>query len=118
MKAHIITWALSVVASCVVGAAWVYTHPTQQTRFAKVDVAGLLEQEIRGISANLKMELSEEDKKKLKERIELSGKRLDEAFATLSNECRCVLLTSAAIAKDSGESIPDLTWRAKELLRQ
>lgn len=118
LRGYIITWVLSVAAACVIGWAWMVKHPvTSQPRIAKVDLASVMEEEIRGLTANLKLDMSEQDKNGLQKKIEATGMRIDAALDTLSQECGCVIMTSAAIAKDKQSAIQDLTWRLKELLR-
>jgi hypothetical protein len=60
-------------------------HPvTSQPRIAKVDLASVMEEEIRGLTANLKLDMSEQDKNGLQKKIEATGMRIDAALDTLA----------------------------------
>ncbi|MDP1573089.1 MAG: hypothetical protein Q8M09_08190 [Pseudomonadota bacterium] len=116
MKAHIITWALSVLAACIIGAAWVYTHPSP--RVVTVDLKSLFDDEARAF-ANKARGTPEEQVAALSQ-VKKRGEEIESAIDRLAQECRCAVLNSAAIAKlppnptDAG--IPDMTGRVRQML--
>ena len=117
MKAHVITWAVSVLAAGILGAAWIHTHPA--TRMARVDVGSLFDEQKKSLGARIKPGMSEAEQKVLYQSATDYARRVDGALAAVARECGCALMNSAALlrlpeGKDSG--IPDLTDRARQLL--
>jgi len=117
LKAHVITWIASVLATCILGAAWIHTHPA--TRLARVDVGSLFEEQKKSLAARIKPGMSEVEQKALYQSAADYARRVDGALAVVARECGCALMNSAAIlrlpdGKDTG--IPDLTDRARQLL--
>ena len=117
MKAHVITWVASVLATSILGAAWLHTHPG--TRLARVDVGCLFDEQKKSLAARIKPGMSEVEQKALYQSAADYARRVDGALVAVASECGCALMNSAAIlrlpeGKDTG--IPDLTDRARQLL--
>ncbi|MBX3630297.1 MAG: hypothetical protein KF908_10415 [Nitrosomonas sp.] len=104
MRAHIITWLLSVVSAVIVGVAWVYTHPVP--KLVQVDLVSLF-QETAAEFASRQDESVTQD-------VQRQAVRIDMALQQLADTCQCDVINSAAIVKRPGKahmnnSIPDMT---------
>lgn len=118
-SALFITWLASVASSCAIGYVWIGQHPSP--KFARVDVAGLYEDQKRVLAAKLKPGMTEEEQKAILQMATDYGKRVDEALGLLAEECGCAVLNSAAIVRLPGGNevgVGDLTGRLRELLGQ
>lgn len=116
MKAHIITWALSVVSACIVGAAWIHTHPSP--RLARVDMGSLFEEQKKSLGDRIKPGMSEPEQKALLQSATDYAGRVEGALTTLAKECGCAVVNSAAILRvpEAGMAgVPDLSARLREL---
>lgn len=116
MKAHITTWALAVLSAFILGAAWVHTHPAP--RLGAVDMGALFAEQKQAFTGQIKPGMSEQEQKVLFQSAADYANRLDAALATLTLECGCTLLNSAAILRQPAGKrpmIPDLTERARQL---
>ena len=118
LKAHIVTWALSVLSACIVGAAWIYTHPSP--RMVRVDVGSLFDEQKINLAEKIKPGMSEEEQKALLLSAEDYARRVDGALDVVARECDCAVVNAAAILRlpetGGASGIPDMTWRVKELL--
>lgn len=118
LKAHIVTWALSVLSACIVGAAWIYTHPSP--RMVRVDVGSLFDEQKKNLAEKIKPGMSEEEQKALLLSAEDYARRVDGALDVVARECDCAVVNAAAILRlpetGGASGIPDMTWRVKELL--
>lgn len=118
MKAHIITWLLSVLSACIIGAAWVYTHPTP--KMVQVNLRSLVDEEARRLASVITPETPKDKQEKaFKDASEL-GRKIDLAVSQIARECGCVVINSGAIVAQPGNAakavIPDVTERARELI--
>lgn len=117
MKGHIVTWALSVLSACILGAAWIYTHPTP--KMALVDIKTLFDEEARAFVAKAQ-EGSPGDQAAILEKVRQRTQLIERSIQQLSSECRCAVVNSAAVvrlppnARDAG--ILDMTGRVREML--
>lgn len=104
MKGFVITWVLSVLASFIIGSAWIYTHPFP--RFVTVDVASLFNESAAAFTRR-------QDESTLLE-AQAQAIRIDIALQQLADYCRCPVLNAASLVKKpssaaDGTSIPDMT---------
>lgn len=117
MKAHIVTWALSVLSACIVGAAWIHTHPSP--RLARVDMGSLFEEQKKALGDRIKPGMSEPEQKALLQSATDYAGQVEAALSALSRECGCAVVNSAAILRlpDGNEAgIADATSRIRQLL--
>lgn len=117
MKGHVITWVLSVLSACIVGAAWIHTHPAP--RIVRVDMGSLFDEQKKALVGRIKPGMSEQEQKALFQSATDYADRVEGALTTLATECGCAVLNSAALLRtsDAGAfTIPDMTWRVRELL--
>jgi hypothetical protein len=117
LKANIITWALSVLSACIVGAAWIHTHPSLS--FVAVDVNALVKAETGLLAKAVKPDATKEQQEAAIRRASEFGKKLDDAIAQLAAECGCVVINAAAIVAQPGrKSVPDATERVRQMLAE
>lgn len=119
MKAHIITWAVSVLSAAVLGGAWLYTHPAP--RIVRVDMGGMFEEQKKSLAEKIKPGMSEQEQKALFQSAGEYAGRVEAALTALSKECGCAVMNSAAILRlpeANATGIPDLTSRLRELVGQ
>lgn len=118
MKAHIITWALSVLSACIIGAAWIYTHPSP--KLVQVNLRALVEDEAKRLVSAITPNTPKEEQEKAIKAASMLGGKVDAAVGQLSRECGCVIINSGAIVAQPGNAttaaIPDMTGRVKELM--
>lgn len=118
MKAHIITWALSVLSACIIGATWIYTHPSP--RMVRVDVGSLFDEQKKNLASRIKPGMSEEEQKALFMSAADYANQVNVALDVVAKECGCAVINTAAIVRlpETGgtSGIPDMTGRVKELL--
>lgn len=118
MKAHLITWFLSVAAASIIGGAWLYTHP--QPRLARVDMKALFTDQKAVFDKMLKPDMTQEEQQAVIMAAKTYSAHLNQALVTLSAECNCAILNSDAILEmpknTSGTGIPDMTARARQLI--
>lgn len=117
MKAHLVTWLLAVLSACTVGAAWIHTHPWP--RMVRVDMGGLFDEQKKALAERIKPGMSDEEQKALFQSAADYASRIDAALTTLSAECGCVVVNSAALLRlpEAGApGIPDMTARMRELV--
>jgi len=93
MKAHILTWFFSVIAACIVGAAWIYTHPVQ--KFVTVNISSLFSESAKRVA-------QQKDESSILMAQE-QGKKIEQALQQLADACDCLVMNSAAIAKRPGD---------------
>ncbi len=89
LRGHILTWALSVVAACTIGVAWVYTHPAQ--KFVTVNISSLFNESAQSFAQN-------KDEYALN-LAQAQALKIDQALQQLADACDCFVMNSAAIAK-------------------
>lgn len=116
-RGHVITWALSVLSACIVGWAWIHTHPTPS--FVTVDVNALVKAETGLLAQAVKPDATKEQQEAAIRRASEFGKKLDDAIARLTAECGCVVVNAAAIvAQPANMPVRDATQRVKVLVSQ
>lgn len=116
-KGHLYTWFFSVLCATIVGWAWVYTHPAP--RYAKIDIKSLVTQETLKLSSQVRPNLSQNDQEKLLADASKIGERVDKAISQVAQECKCIILNSAAVLGGTEKyKIPDLTNRARQILSE
>lgn len=114
---YVMTWLLSVASACIVGGAWVYTHPTPS--FVAVDVNALVKAETELLAQAVKPDATKEQQEAAIRRASEFGKKLDDAIAQLAAECGCVVINTAAIvAQPASTPVRDATQRVKALVSQ
>ena len=118
MKANIITWALSVVAACIIGGAWVYTHP--QPRIARVDMNALFADQKASFQKMLKPGMTDQEQAAVLETAKKYAVHLNQAVKQISAECRCAVLNSDALLEMPNDAslsgIHDYTARARQII--
>lgn len=117
MRGHVITWAVAVLSAIVIGAVWLHFHPP--LRMVRVDMGSLFEQQKKVLAERIKPGMSEQEQKALFQSAADFAGRVDGALATLSRECGCAVVNSAAIIQvPSGNAagLIDATGRVRELL--
>lgn len=115
MSGHVITWVFSVVSACIVGWAWLFTHPAPS--FAVVDVNALVKAETESLMQSVKPDTPNEQKEVLVRRASEFGRKLDNAIMQVASECGCVVVNSAAIvAQPARMPIPNITRQVQEYL--
>lgn len=118
MKANIVTWILAVIASIIIGGAWIYTHP--QPRIVRVDMKALFGDQKAVFDKMLKPDMTQQEQQAVIAFAKIYSLHLNEALATLSNECDCAIMNSDAILvtpkNGNAAGIPDMTVRARQLI--
>ena len=118
MRSHVITWAASVVSACIIGAAWIYTHPSP--RMVRVDVGSLFDEQKKILAEKIKPGMSEEEQKALFMSAAEYANQVNAALDVVAKECGCAVINTAAIVRlpETGgtSGIPDMTGKVKELL--
>lgn len=107
LKSYILTWILSVTATCVIGAAWIYTHPAQ--KFVTVDIASLFSESAQTLAKNKDLNMAQ-----------AQAQKIDFMLQQLADACDCLVMNSAAIAKRPGKettSTIDMTEWVKERIK-
>lgn len=117
MNGHLVTWLLSVIASAILGGAWIYTHP--YPRMVSVNVTKLIDEKRSTLENSVKQGQSEEEQKALVQEAAAYGARLEAALDQIARECNCAVINAAAIVKTppNWRAIPDLTDRVREMTK-
>lgn len=89
MKQLVLTWVLSVASACIIGAAWIHTHPVQ--KFVTVDIASLFTE-----SAAAFAQRQDESALRL---AQAHAVKIDLVLQQLADTCSCLVMNAAAIAK-------------------
>lgn len=92
LKGYIFTWVASVAAACVIGTAWVYTHPVQ--KFVTVNISSLFNESAQAL-ALIKDESA-------MQQAQAQALKINQALQQLADACDCLVMNSAAIAKRPG----------------
>jgi len=119
LRAHIITWAVSVLSAAVLAWAWLYTHPAP--RIVRVDMGDLFDEQKKRLAGKITPGMSEQDQKALFQSAGEYASKVEAALTTLSKECGCAVMNSAAILRlpeANATGIPDMTLRLRELVGQ
>jgi len=119
LRAHIITWAVSVLSAAMLVWAWLYTHPAP--RIVRVDMGGMFEEQKTRLAEKIKPGISEQEQKAIFQSAGEYASKVEAALTTLSKECGCAVMNSAAILRlpeANATGIPDMTLRLRELVGQ
>lgn len=118
MKANLVTWMLAVLASSIIGGAWIYTHP--QPRLGRVDMKVLFSDQKAVFDKMLKPNMTQQEQLAVISQAKAYSLRLNQALLTISNECNCAVMNSDAIlqlpSNGTVSGIPDMTNRARQLI--
>ncbi|MEO1767686.1 hypothetical protein [Thiobacter aerophilum] len=117
LKGHILTWMLSVLSACIIGAAWVYTHP-QPGRLAMVDMAAILKEEIAKMDREIKPDMTDAKKQEIAARLSKLAEKMKWASDQVAKECGCTIISAGAVLSNGSKDVQDLTWRVKQLVSQ
>ncbi len=117
LKGHITTWALSVASACLVGWAWVYTHPAP--KLAAVNIQALVNAHTQALTAAIRPDTPRDEQEAAIRRAAEFGQRLDAALASAAKECDCAIINAAAIVAmpATARPIPDITERVRAHLQ-
>ncbi|MBU1689503.1 MAG: hypothetical protein KJ958_06470 [Gammaproteobacteria bacterium] len=111
--AHFVTGAVAVAAAIVVMAGWQHFHHAPM--MAKVDIIGIVTSQQKSLAAQMKPGMDQKAQAEIIESASRFGKRLDVALTQVASECKCTIINSAAIIKDSPSTTYDYTKRVLEL---
>jgi len=111
--AHFVTGAVAATAAIVVMAGWQHFHPAPMV--AKVDIIGIVTSQQKTLAAQMKPGMDQKAQAEIIESASRFGKNLDVALTQVASECKCTLINSAAIIKDSPSTTFDYTQRVREL---
>src|SRR3989304_1487878 len=111
--AHFVTGAVAATAAIVVMAGWQHFHPAPMV--AKVDIIGIVTSQQKNLAAQMKPGMDQKAQAEIIESASRFGKNLDVALTQVASECKCTLINSAAIIKDSPRTTFDYTQRVREL---
>ncbi len=112
--AHLVTGTVAATAAIVVMAAWQHYHPAPM--MAKVDIIGIVTTQQKSLAAQMKPGMDQKAQAGIIESASRFGRRLDVALTQVAGVCKCTLINSAAIIKDSPGSTYDYTQRVSELV--
>ena len=119
MTGKLTLWAASVLAACIIGAAWIYTHPSP--RMVRVDAGSLLEEQRKSLSDKIRPNMPEDEQQALLRSAGEHARDLDDALKMLARECGCAVVNSAAILalpESASAGIPDMTGWVRTALRR
>ena len=111
--AHLTTGVVSATVTIAVLAGWQHFHPAPA--MAKVDIIGIVTSQQKRLAAQMKPGMDQTAQTEIIESASRFGKQLDAALTQVASECRCTLINSAAIIKDSPGATYDYTQRVTEL---
>jgi hypothetical protein len=113
--AHITTGVVSATGAILVFAVWQLTHSSLP--LAKVDILGIVASQQKNLTAQMKPGMDQKAQAEIIESASRFGKQLDLALTQVAGECKCTLMNSAAIVKDSPQAaVPDYTQRVTALM--
>jgi len=111
--AHFVTGTISATAAIAVMTGWQHFHPAPM--MAKVDIIGIVTSQQKSLAAQMKPGMDQKAQAEIIESAARFGKRLDVALTQVASECKCTIINSAAIIKDSPSTTFDYTQRVREL---
>lgn len=118
MKTQLVTWALSVLAACMIGGAWIYTHP--QPKLVRLDMKVLFADQKEQFAKLIKPDMTAQEQQAVIAAAKSYSQQLNQAIAQMAKECNCALLNSDAILempKDpKSVGIPDVTERVRQMI--
>ena len=112
--AHFVTGTIAATAAIAFMAGWQHYHPAPM--MAKVDIIGIVTAQQKNLAAQMKPGMDQKAQAEIIESASRFGKRLDVALTQVASECKCTIINSAAIIKDSPSSTYDYTQRVRELV--
>ena len=119
LKSQIFTVAVTLIFGGCIAVSWLHFRPLEIPRLARVDVGTIILQQQQSLAKRVKPEMDSAEKVKLFEEAKAFGMRLDAALEQVSKECRCALINTAALLKaTSAKTIPDLSVRVADILKQ
>jgi hypothetical protein len=99
--------------------AWLYTHPAP--RIVRVDMGEMFDEQKKRLAEKITPGMSEQEQKALFQSAGEYASKVEAALSTLSKECGCVVMNSAAILRlpeANASGIPDMTHRLRDLVGQ
>lgn len=117
MRAHIYTWLASIIAVIVIAAAWLTIKPLP--KMVRVDIGEIVKEQQETVAKELKPGMSQDAQQALLAKVAANAQKLSDAVQSLSAECRCAVLNSAAIIatpEGSAGGVPDATERLRALM--
>jgi len=114
IRAHVITGVVSTVIAIAVLAGWQYYKPAPT--MSKVDIISIVTNQQKALSAKMKPGMDEKAQAELIASAARFGKQLDAALTQVASECKCTIINSAAIIKDSPTATHDYTQRVTDLI--
>ena len=111
--AHIITGMVAATTAIMAVAVWQHFHPAPS--LAKVDIVGIVSSQQKAFAAQLKPGMDQKAQAAIIQAASQFGKNLDAALTSVAGECKCTIINSAAIIKDSPNAIHDYTQRVRDL---
>ena len=111
--AHFITGTVAATTAIAFMAGWQHFHPAPM--MAKVDIIGIVTSQQKILAAQMKPGMDQKAQAEIIESASRFGKNLDVALTRVASECKCTIINSAAIIKDSPSTTYDYTQRVREL---
>ncbi len=111
--AHFVTGVVATTAAIAAMGGWQHFNPSPA--MAKVDIIGIVSMQQRSLAAQMKPGMDQKAQAGIIESASRFGKNLDVALTQVASECKCTLINSAAIIKDSPSTTYDYTQRVREL---
>ena len=119
LKTQMLTVAVTLMLGACIAASWLYFHPLEIPRFARVDIGAIVLQQQQSLAQRVKPGMDAAEQGKLFEDAKAFGVRLDAALEQVGRECQCALINTAALLKAaSATAIPDLSARVVDILKQ
>ncbi|GAB1395006.1 hypothetical protein MASR1M60_31700 [Rhodocyclaceae bacterium] len=109
IKPYLLTGIATLSAGAVLLAGWMYRHPLEIPRLARVDIARLVSHQQQSMVQRIKPGIDAQEQARIFDEAKAFGARLDAALDQVSRECACALVNTAALLKTSDARIPDLT---------
>jgi hypothetical protein len=109
IKPYILTGIATLFAGAALLAGWMYRHPLEIPRLARVDIARLVSHQQQSMVQRIKPGIDAQEQAKLFDEAKAFGARMDAALDQVSRECACALVNTAALLKTTDPRIPDLT---------
>ena len=119
LKSQILTVVVTLTLGAGIAASWLHFRPLEIPRFARVDIGTIVFQQQQSLAQRVKPGMDAAEQGKLFEDAKAFGVRLDAALEQVGKECQCALINAAALLKaTSAKSIPDMSVRVMEILKQ
>ena len=102
--AHFVTGIVGTTTAIAIMAGWQHFHPAPL--MAKVDIIGIVSSQQKSLTAQMKPDMDQKAQAEIIESAARFGKKLDVALTQVASECKCTIINSAAIIKDSPRHHP------------